>query len=65
MANRILYCRKCGVGYGIVKVIPTTCPSCEQATTWTTTPLGRWPFPLTVLDVQFLQSIRVKAAEDH
>lgn len=58
-----LFCRKCTTGLDSPGVVPLVCPTCEQETSWTRTPLGPWPvaFNLTVNDRKFLKSIRVSA----
>lgn len=64
MAGELLFCRKCNVGYASVGEIPLVCPSCELATSWSTTPPyardPKVPYKLTRDDRVFLrvQAIR-------
>lgn len=62
--SRVLFCKRCGTGYSVLRVVPLTCPSCEQETVWTSSPLGPWPFGLSLMDKKFLKSIKVQADED-
>lgn len=63
----ILFCRKCGVGYGAVNEIPTLCPNCLQETSWATSPIATsaaFPFKLSVNDRRFLRSLHIAADEE-
>lgn len=65
MAGGIIYCKRCGDGYGSVGERPKMCPSCLQKADWTetppTSPTPKRPFKLNVNDRRFLRSIRISA----
>lgn len=66
MASTVLYCKRCGVGYGSLGEVPRVCPSCEKETSWSTAPIGdkpTKPFVLTRNDRVFLKSLRIQPDE--
>ena len=54
----LIFCRRpdCGQGYASAGEIPIVCPSCLQATTWSTTPPLKW----TKDDEVFLKVQKIK-----
>jgi hypothetical protein len=56
----VLFCQKCGEGFRSGGSTPTTCPCCEQATTWDAQPLAR-AWELTLNDKRFLHGLKILA----
>lgn len=67
MSARILFCTRCGSGYGSIGEIPPRCPACDRVTTWSTSaPVQPMPEPrvrweLNVNDRRLLRSLRIQS----